>query len=114
MHSRRPGLDTPPVTSWTPQRSLDDMDQCGEATSILSAQTPGIGFLWPKEAAAMAPVSNEYAKTLVADYPGRFGTFALLPMAPCGRECAQTGAALARDVRGGTLGARASRPLSWW
>jgi predicted TIM-barrel fold metal-dependent hydrolase len=74
------GLDTPPVTSWTPQRSLDDMDQGGVATSILSAQTPGIGFLGPKEAAAVARASNEYAKTLAEDYPGRFGTFALLPM----------------------------------
>src|SRR5215831_12343883 len=44
---KKAGLDTPPVTSWTPQRSLDDMDQAGVATSILSAQTPGIGFLGP-------------------------------------------------------------------
>src|SRR5215470_6132524 len=41
---KKAGLDTPPVTSWTPQRSLDDMDKAGVATSILSAQTPGIGF----------------------------------------------------------------------
>ena len=49
---KKAGLDAPPVTSWTPPRSLDDMDQGGVATSILSAQTPGIGFLGPKEAAA--------------------------------------------------------------
>jgi len=77
---KKAGLDTPPVTSWTPQRSLDDMDTAGVATSILSAQTPGIGFLGPTEAAAVARASNEYAKTLAANHPGRFGTFALLPM----------------------------------
>jgi len=77
---KKAGLDTLPVTSWTPQHSLDDMDQAGVATSILSAQTPGIGFVGPKEAAAVARASNEYAKILAADYPGRFGTFALLPM----------------------------------
>jgi len=77
---KKAGLDTPPVTSWTPQRSLDDMDKAGVATSILSAQTPGIGFLGSTEAAAVARASNEYAKTLAADHSGRFGTFALLPM----------------------------------
>ena len=77
---KKAGLDTPPVTNWTPRHSLDDMDQAGVATSILSAQTPGIGFVGPKEAAAVARASNEYAKMLAADYPGRFGTFALLPM----------------------------------
>jgi hypothetical protein len=66
---KKAGLDTPPVTNWTPQRSLDDMDQGGVATSILSAQTPGIGFLGPKEAAAVACASNEYARTLAADHP---------------------------------------------
>lgn len=77
---KKAGLDTPPVTSWTPQRSLDDMDRGRVAISILSAQTPGVGFLGPQEAAAVARASNEYAKMLAADYPGRFGTFALLPM----------------------------------
>jgi 6-methylsalicylate decarboxylase len=77
---KKAGLDTPPVTGWTPQRSLDDMDQAGVATAILSAQTPGIGFVPANEAAAVARASNEYTKMLAADHPGRFGTFALLPM----------------------------------
>jgi len=77
---KKAGLDNPPVNNWTPRQSLDDMNQAGVATSILSAHTPGIGFLGPREAAAVARASNEYAKRLAADYPGRFGTFALLPM----------------------------------
>jgi predicted TIM-barrel fold metal-dependent hydrolase len=77
---KKAALDNPPALDWTPQRSVDDMDQAGVATAILSTQTPGIGFIPAKEAAAVARASNEYAKMLAADYPGRFGTFALVPM----------------------------------
>jgi len=73
-------LDTPPVTSWTPQRSLDDMDKAATATAILSVTQPAIGFLGAAEAAAIARASNEYAKKLTQDHPGRFGMFALLPL----------------------------------
>jgi 6-methylsalicylate decarboxylase len=73
-------LDTPPVTNWTIQRSLDDMDKAGVATAIASLQTPAIDFLGAQEAAAVARASNEYMKKLAADHPGRFGVFAVLPM----------------------------------
>ena len=73
-------LDTPPVNSWTPQRSLDDMDKAGTATAILSVTQPAIGFLDAPEAAALARASNEYAKKLTQDHPGRFGMFAALPL----------------------------------
>jgi predicted TIM-barrel fold metal-dependent hydrolase len=73
-------LDTPPVNSWTPQRSLDDMEKAGTATAILSVTQPAIGFLGAAEAAAIARASNEYAKKLTQDHPGRFGMFALLPL----------------------------------
>ena len=73
-------LDTPPVTDWTPQRSLDDMDKAGIATSMTSPTLPAVGFLPPAEAAAVARASNEYARKLADQDPGRFGVFALLPM----------------------------------
>lgn len=73
-------LDTPPVTNWTPQRSLDDMDRAGIATSMTSPTLPAVGFLPPAEAAAVARASNEYARKLADQHPGRFGVFALLPM----------------------------------
>lgn len=77
---KKAGLESPPVTGWTPQRSLDDMDKAGVATSITSPTQPGVGFLGPQEAAAVARASNEYAKKLTEDHKGRFGMFALLPM----------------------------------
>ena len=73
-------LDSPPVNNWTPQKSLDDMDQAGIATSMTSPTLPAVGFLPAAEAAAVARASNEYARKLADQYPGRFGVFALLPM----------------------------------
>jgi predicted TIM-barrel fold metal-dependent hydrolase len=77
---KKAGLDTPPVTNWTPQRSLDDMDKAGVATAITSPTQPGVGFLPAAEAAAVARASNEFAEKLAGDYKGRFGRFAQLPM----------------------------------
>ena len=73
-------LDNPPMSSWTPQRSIEDMDKAGIATSITSPTTPQVGFLAAPDAARIARESNEYAKKLMADHPGRFGVFAMLPM----------------------------------
>jgi 6-methylsalicylate decarboxylase len=73
-------LDSPPVNNWTPQRSLEDMDRAGVATSMTSPTLPAVSFLGPQEAASVARASNEYAKKLAQDFPGRFGTFAMLPM----------------------------------
>ena len=77
---KRSKLDSPPVNNWTPQQSLDDMDRAGVATSMTSPTLPAVGFLGPKDAADVARASNEYARKLTQDYPGRFGMFALLPM----------------------------------
>src|SRR5450432_1908735 len=38
-------LDTPPVNNWTVQRSLDDMDKAGVATSVTSPTLPAVRFL---------------------------------------------------------------------
>ncbi len=77
---KKAGLDSPPVVNWTPQKSLDDMDRAGVATAITSPTLPGVGFLPPAEAAAVARASNEFAAKLAGDYKGRFGRFAQLPM----------------------------------
>jgi predicted TIM-barrel fold metal-dependent hydrolase len=77
---KKAGLDSPPVNNWTPQRSLDDMDKAGVATAITSPTLPGVGFLPPAEAAAVARASNEFALKLAGDHKGRFGRFAQMPM----------------------------------
>jgi predicted TIM-barrel fold metal-dependent hydrolase len=75
-------LDNPPITNWSVEKSLDDMDKAGIATSIASPTTPQLNFLADdKETAArLARESNEYTKKIMADHPGRFGLFAMLPL----------------------------------
>ncbi len=73
-------LDTPPTRDWTPQRSIEDMDQGGVATAITSATSPQVSFLPADAAVRVAHELNEYAKRLTIDHPGRFGLFAMLPM----------------------------------
>lgn len=77
---RRAKLDTPPVVSWTPEKSLEDMDKGGVATAMLSPTTPQVTFLPPDQAARVARESNEYARNLANAHRGRFGVFATLPM----------------------------------
>src|SRR5688572_4421435 len=67
--------------AWSVQRSLEDMDKSGIATSITSLINPGMQA-WTDNLAAGAKIareSNEYAARIVRDHPGRFGSFASIP-----------------------------------
>jgi predicted TIM-barrel fold metal-dependent hydrolase len=77
---KRAKLDNPPMANWSPEKSLEDMDKGGVATAMTSPTTPQLGFLPPAEAARIARESNEYARKIANDHPGRFGVFAMLPM----------------------------------
>ncbi len=72
--------DTPPVTNWSVQKTIEDMDAGGVATAMTSPTTPQLQGLDAPTAARIAKESNEYAKKLEADHPGRFGTWAMLPL----------------------------------
>jgi predicted TIM-barrel fold metal-dependent hydrolase len=65
---------------WTPQQSLDDMDKSGVATAILSISEPGVSFGDAAAARVLARECNEYGARLMADHPGRFGQFAIVPL----------------------------------
>jgi len=71
---------SPPTRNWTPARSLEDMDRAGVATAMLSITTPGLWFGDAAQAARLARACNEYAAGLVQAHPGRFGSFAALPL----------------------------------
>jgi predicted TIM-barrel fold metal-dependent hydrolase len=68
------------MKSWTVDKSLDDMDKAGVATAILSITTPGVNFTSGERARSLARECNEYAAKLIADHPGRFGSFAMVPL----------------------------------
>src|SRR5262245_29209036 len=67
-------------TTWTPAKSIEDMDRGGVATAMVSITNPG---LWFGDAAAtrrLARSCNEYGAKLVQDHHGRFGLFAAMPL----------------------------------
>ena len=70
----------PQLFQWTPARSLEEMDRCGVATSVLSISTPGVWFGDNEAARSMARRCNDYAALQVSDHAGRFGHFAALPL----------------------------------
>jgi predicted TIM-barrel fold metal-dependent hydrolase len=70
----------PPTLQWTPQRSIEDMDRAGVATSITSITTPGVWVGDHEQGKRIARDCNEYAARMASDHPGRFGLFAALPL----------------------------------
>jgi predicted TIM-barrel fold metal-dependent hydrolase len=70
----------PIVRNWSVARTLDDMGKAGIATSILSVTTPQVSFADTDNARRIARESNEWVARLAKDNPGRFGSFAMLPM----------------------------------
>src|ERR1700712_5125673 len=65
------------MTGWTPAADIDRMDSAGIERAIGSISIPGVWFGDIEFARRMAREWNEYAATVVRDYPGRFGFFAV-------------------------------------
>ena len=65
---------------WTVSRAVEEMDRTGLATAVLSTSTPGVWFGDPTEARRLARICNEFAARMAGDHPGRFGSFASVPM----------------------------------
>src|SRR5256714_12709205 len=70
----------PANTTWTPAKSIEDMDRGGVAASVVSITNPGLWFGDKGVTDRLARACNEYAAKLVADYPTRFGFFAAMPL----------------------------------
>ena len=65
---------------YSPELALEMMDKNDTATAIVSVAMPGVLFLPPAEANALARRLNEYAADLRLRWPKRFGAFAIVPM----------------------------------
>ena len=87
-----------PLPHWTPQRSVDVMDRYGIQTALLSLSAPGVYFGDRDEARDLARACNEFAAETRANHPGRFGSFAVLPMPFTEDACEE--AVYALDVLG--------------
>lgn len=73
-------LDDQIATAWSVARTLEDMERAGVATAILSVTTPAVTFAEPPVARRVARECNDWVAKLVSDHPGRFGSFATMPL----------------------------------
>ncbi len=74
------GRTNPPLANWSVQKTLEDMDKGGVATSIVSPTAPQVTPLGKAVAVRIAREANEYSAKMMADHPGKFGIFATLPL----------------------------------
>ncbi|AWE42650.1 amidohydrolase family protein [Actinobaculum sp. 313] len=70
--------DGSPVPQWSAASHLELMDELGIDTAVLSVSSPGPCF--GDDAIAWAQRLNDEGARAVAEYPGRFGLLASLPM----------------------------------
>lgn len=68
------------TAEYSPAKDLDDLNQQGVATAMVSCTTPGIWFGDPEETRFLARDMNEFGAKMMSDYKGRFGLFAVLPL----------------------------------
>lgn len=65
---------------WSPQASLDTMDQFGIAAAVTSVSSPGVYLGDAQQSVRLARQLNEYSAKTTQQYPNRLGFFAILPM----------------------------------
>ena len=65
---------------WSPAMSIEDMDKSGIAASILSLIQPSASIADVEKGRRVARLSNEFGAQLARDYPGRFASFATIPL----------------------------------
>jgi predicted TIM-barrel fold metal-dependent hydrolase len=65
---------------WTPEKTLEQMDQNGVASAVTSITSPGIWFGNNDEGRRWARECNEYGARLSGDHAGCFGMFAAVPL----------------------------------
>jgi 6-methylsalicylate decarboxylase len=68
------------VPEWSAADALRRMDASGIRAAITSISAPGVALEEPRARIDLARWCNEFAAALAADHPGRFGTFATLPL----------------------------------
>lgn len=68
------------VLRWTPERSIEQMDEYGVDVAVLCVAAAGIKSGPRAETASVVRKNNEYAAGLVREHAGRFALFADLPL----------------------------------
>ncbi|HEX6341038.1 amidohydrolase family protein [Umezawaea sp.] len=111
----------PAWPTWSAERHLRLMDDNGIAKAVLSVSSPGVHLGDDTAAAELARHVNDSAAEVAARFPGRFGSFAALPLPDVGAALAELaraldelgadGVALESNVEGRYLGDPLFTPL---
>jgi 6-methylsalicylate decarboxylase len=67
-------------TTWTPEKSLEDLDRGGGAAAVLSITNPGLYLGDKAKANRLARECNDFGAKVVQAHPTRFGLFAAMPL----------------------------------
>ncbi len=67
-------------TKWTPDQSIEDLDNAGAAAAVVSITNPGLWFGDKEATSHVARACNDYGASLVQKHPTRFGLFAAMPL----------------------------------
>src|SRR6266478_5985313 len=62
-----------PNTTWTPEKSIEDLDRGGGAAAVLSITNPGLYLGDKAKTNRLARACNESGAKVVQDHPTRFG-----------------------------------------
>lgn len=65
---------------WSASAAISLMDRAGIGTAVTSIAAPGVSFGDKLAARSLARYCNEFSARLIADFPHRFGAFAVLPL----------------------------------
>jgi predicted TIM-barrel fold metal-dependent hydrolase len=80
MDLRRKVADIGQMPTWSPAKSLDDMEKNGVTAAMLSLAVSGVTFDAGEAGRSLARKSNDFGAQLVTDHPTRFGLLAALPL----------------------------------
>jgi 6-methylsalicylate decarboxylase len=69
-----------PNTTWTPEKSIEDLDRGGGAAAVLSITNPGLYLGDRAQAIRLARECNDFGAKVVQAHPTRFGLFAAMPL----------------------------------
>jgi len=80
MDLRRAVPNVGAMPTWSPSKSLDDMEKNGVTTAMLSLAVSGVTFDAGEAGRGLARKSNDYGAQLVKDHSASFGLLAALPL----------------------------------